>query len=488
VSGSGIEVKGLATPDTVLLSYAPQRLTIDTGAGIDTVSFASAPAGVSTAATSYSRVENLIGSLSADNLIGSAGNDIFSVMQDNTGTISYLSAAPPVNARVGMAFSSFESLSGGPGNDRFNFLNQATVATGVFGDAHTTKDTLFIDDSNLTGDNFYTITANSVSRNPVYPFSGIEALFLNTGSGKDQVDTTFYPFSQAINGGPGEDTLRIPAAVNTNTPINQVGSGTVTYADVEKIVGSKGLVDAGNILQNTANGAVTLAQNNAANANNDVIDNFTGPGGVNLGGGIGGGPATGIAGQVAQAVGSLPDANTSPLADFYVTQYNSGGAIGALSMSGGVISFQGQSEINQNIGVGSEMELNAAMGRGEVGTADGNDGTVGVSGEGNAAPETAGNAPPENARCTTNRAGNRTKPPENAGKHTKPHQTAPNCTKLRPPCHKLSVRLGALAGQASLKFSCVMLALVGQMLQRRSPSALASATTSSRVGMPKRSS
>jgi len=388
VTGSGIEVTGRATNDTVLLSYVPSRLRVNTGAGIDTVTFASAAGAVSTNATSYSNVETLVGSAAAtDSLIGSSGNDTFTVTANNQGTIRYVNATPPVNPS--MAFQSFESLRGGAGNDRFNFTNQATVSVGVNGDAQTGVDTLFIDDSNLTTDQVYTITANSVQRNPVYPFSGIEALVLNTGSGEDQVNTGFMPFTQTIDGGPGEDTLTIPEAVNTNTPITQVGSGNVSYADVEKVVGRNGVTDTGGLLQNKAGNALTLAQNNAVNGNPDVIDNFNG--GANLAGGLGGAAgvgAAGVAGLVAQSISSLPNAGTSPLADFSVTPYNSGGSTGAISLAGGVITIQGQTEINQNIAVNAEMELNDAMGNGAMGTADGNDGAIGIAGETGAAPAT----------------------------------------------------------------------------------------------------
>jgi len=53
-----------------------------------------------------------------------------------------------------------------------------------------------------------------------------------------------------------------------------------------------------------------------------------------------------------------------------------------------VITIQGQTEINQNVAVNAEMELNDAMGNGAVGTADGNDGAVGIAGEAGAPPAT----------------------------------------------------------------------------------------------------
>lgn len=395
VTASGIEVIGSPESDTIFLDVAPSRLAINGGSGTDTVTFASAQAGLSTRVTSYTNIENLIGSRFPDTLVGSPGDDVFTVGQNNSGIISYPIGTQQENSRVFMGFSSFESLRGGPGDDLFQFRNQASVDIGVFGDEHTLRDSLSIDDSNLVSDQIYTITANSVKRNPVYPFGGIESLLLRAGSGQDEVDTDFYRFTQAINGGPGEDILRIAGAGNTTSPITQIGSGSVTYADVEKVVGRNdlvdrnGLVNVGNLLQNTAtNGAMVLAQNTAAAPNNDAVDTFTGPAGGNPGGGVSGDPAMGIGGQGDQEAGSLPDANSSPQASPSVTQSNSGGVIGAVSMAGGGVSFQGQSEINQHLSVGSEMELNAAIGRGNVGTADGNDGVVSVSGAGAAAPAT----------------------------------------------------------------------------------------------------
>jgi hypothetical protein len=386
VTGSGIQVTGFPTADTVLLSYVPSRLAINTGAGNDLVSFASASGPVNTTLTSFSRVERLLGSPFMDTLTGSAGRDIFTVTVNNGGTASYPSPTPPLGTRVTLAFTSFEALSGGPGDDAFRFRNQATLTTGVSGDAHINGDTLTIDDRNLTTDETYTIGADFVSRNPFYQFGGIEGLIIETGSGEDRVNTGFWPFAQSVDGNSGEDTLSIPQAINTNSPINQIGSGAVSYADVEKVIGKNGIADTGNILQNEANDATNMAQNNLGD-NSDVIDNFSGPGGTAFGT-VGGAAAVGIAGQVAQAVSNLPNAGDSPFSPYSVTPFNSGGNFGAISLGGGVISLQGQAEINQSITVGSEMELNEAMGNGALGTADGNDGTVGMTGETGANPGT----------------------------------------------------------------------------------------------------
>jgi hypothetical protein len=199
------------------------------------------------------------------------------------------------------------------------------------------------------------------------------------------VNTGFWPFSQSIDGNSGIDTLAIPDAINTNTPINQIGSGSVTYSEVEKVIGKNGIADAGNILQNQAN--VQAMAQNTVNDNADVTDHFTGQGGNAFG--VAGNIAVGIAGQVAQTVSNLLNEDSSFLNPMSVTPFNSGGNFGAISMGGGVLTSQGQSEIIQNVTIGAEMELNSAMGNGETGTADQRDGAVGMRGEGGAQPGTA---------------------------------------------------------------------------------------------------
>ncbi|MCB1087184.1 MAG: hypothetical protein KDM63_09075, partial [Verrucomicrobiae bacterium] len=203
----------------ILITAANGSLTgqLDAGGGFDTLNYSrfGGPVTVDVAnyrATGFGSIlgiENFIGSSSADTFKGGNTADIFNITADNAGNVGNLT------------FSSFERLNGNGGNDRFNFLNQATVQL-VSGDAG--SDTLFLNDSNLGGTNTYNITRNRISRNPTYNFTGIEIVQMVLGPGNDTVNSGFYGFTQLIDGGPGNDTLNLPGVTDLGqgNPIGNV--------------------------------------------------------------------------------------------------------------------------------------------------------------------------------------------------------------------------------------------------------------------------
>ena len=127
------------------------------------------------------------------------------------------------NTTTGFAggFSDLERIIGSPGNDRFNFLDQATIQ---FVDGGGGTDLLEINDSDLEGDHTYDISANSVSRNPLYTFNNFEALRLFLGRGNNTVNSGFFPYTQFIHGGSGFSSLNLPGVSNLNqgNPIRNV--------------------------------------------------------------------------------------------------------------------------------------------------------------------------------------------------------------------------------------------------------------------------
>lgn len=182
--------------------------TLDGGSGGNTLDYSSYGAavtvniglGTATGLGGFSNVTDFVGSASTDTLRGTTGSDVVNITSNNSGTVNGTNS-----------FASFEILDGGSGNDFFNFLNQATVSL-VNGGAN--FDTLFLDDSNLTGDHTYTITSTSITRNPVYNFINIEHLDLLAGEGDDTINSGFFPFSQSLDSGLGFNTLNLPGVTN----------------------------------------------------------------------------------------------------------------------------------------------------------------------------------------------------------------------------------------------------------------------------------
>jgi len=177
--------------------------------------------------------ENFSGGAGADTFVMGAGAALSGRLSGGLGTtrdtLSYSAYERPITVSIGPntatglggGFADIESIIGTAFNDRFNFLNQATID---FVDGGGGTDLLEINDSNLSGNNTYTITSSSVSRNPVYTFQNFESLRLFLGRGDNVVNSGFFPFTQFIHGGVGFNTLNLPGvtSLNEGNPIRNV--------------------------------------------------------------------------------------------------------------------------------------------------------------------------------------------------------------------------------------------------------------------------
>ncbi|MCP5538567.1 MAG: filamentous hemagglutinin N-terminal domain-containing protein [Akkermansiaceae bacterium] len=226
--GAGLTgiLTGGGGPDTLDYSGHGASAMVDLGAG------------QATGFGGFASIEKFIGSGAADTLQATSSADVFNITADNAGNVG------------GTTFMAFDILRGAGGNDRFNFLNQATLAL-VDGGPGT--DTLFLNDSNLGGTNTYTISANSISRNPTYTFNSVEVIQLLLGPGDDTVNTqAFGGFTQILDGGPGSDTLNVPGLfVDQGSPFgpisfinfNQPTSNGVDLGDILQIQIDQPLLD-----------------------------------------------------------------------------------------------------------------------------------------------------------------------------------------------------------------------------------------------------
>jgi hypothetical protein len=335
--------------------------------------------GSATGIVSFASIQAFHGSLqSRDILLGTASGDTFAILANNAGEVG------------GTAFFSFENLRGGAGNDVFLFRNQATVAGAVDGQDGQ-ADTLVIDDSNLAGPQTYEITSNSVSRNPVYRFVGLEGLVIVSGSGGDEFRTRFQPFTQYYSGGAGNDVLRVADAAATASPLVQPPSGDIGFVGIEDVVAGAAVgANSGQILQTEAS-EISANPGVGGGGSGDlaVTDRFSGGAGgtgglVTLAAGIGAAALGGTVGGNA----ALPGAVGVLFASDRVTAANSWDLSGAVSLSGGAITVQGLEEIARQVSFNAEMELNAAAGGQPKATAGQGDGAVSVSGDGPVDPET----------------------------------------------------------------------------------------------------
>jgi hypothetical protein len=97
--------------------------SIDGGAGNDTLDYSNYSSAVifnlltssSTGLTGFSNINILVGSKSADTIIGSDADTLFIIDGSNSGSVN------------GIIFSSIENLQGGQGNDTFSFVGQGKV-------------------------------------------------------------------------------------------------------------------------------------------------------------------------------------------------------------------------------------------------------------------------------------------------------------------------------------------------------------------------
>lgn len=179
-------------------------------------------------ATSF---QNLRGGNGADRFLMGPGASLTGRLSGGAGndTLSYASFGRPVTVEIGpntatglgSGFAEMETIRGSSGNDRFRFLNQATIGL-VDGGAGT--DLLEIDDTTLGGNQTYTVAANSITRNPVYHFRNFEAVRLFLGSGNNTVNGGFFAFDQFLHAGNGFNTLNLPGVttLNGSTPVRNV--------------------------------------------------------------------------------------------------------------------------------------------------------------------------------------------------------------------------------------------------------------------------
>lgn len=200
--------------------------TIVGGAGIDTVDYSAFQTSVfadfsAKRGTQVNRVDSMdsvIGGSATDYLTGTSGNDDFRILSDGAGTLN------------GKRFSNFETLDGVEGDDKFKFFNQATVSQ-IIGGAG--RDALILNDRNLGGVNTYTISDDTITRNPTYRFSGVEVLTLLLGGGDDTVVTRGNGLRLNLDGGNGFDTLEMGNGRYLQDQPFQLGGSTVTARNFE---------------------------------------------------------------------------------------------------------------------------------------------------------------------------------------------------------------------------------------------------------------
>jgi hypothetical protein len=135
-------------------------------------------------------------------------------------------------------------------------------------------DTFVLDDSTLGGTNTYTITGNSVSRNPFYLFSEIEFLQFFFGPGNDTVITDDNGLIQILNGGGGTDTIDFGTTpVSGRTPF-LFGGSQVFASQFENFILVR---DESN---NPENINSQLPGNGGASGGGSLIDQFSNTGGL----------------------------------------------------------------------------------------------------------------------------------------------------------------------------------------------------------------
>ena len=221
-----------------------------------------------------------------DRLRGRIGpDDVFVITANGAGTLN-----------SNLVFSGFETLDGASGNDNFIFQNQATVD---FVDGAPGTDTILINDSGLTSNQSYTISEGIVSRNPEYSFANIQGLTLLLGSGNDTVNTTGTSFLQALNGGPGTDTLLFNGEALVESPFSGI-----THVNFDDLPAPDELTDSGELLNlqigngntDTPTGGPPTIENNFGNSEVPTLEQQFGltPGIFNS---LGGSFSAGVLGQ-----------------------------------------------------------------------------------------------------------------------------------------------------------------------------------------------
>ena len=176
----------------------------------------------------FSNLETLVGSaLGADSITLTNSNDFVLTRENNSGLVNGV-----------LSFRDIEGINGGAGNDTFRFEGYATFSNLISGGSG--FDTLGIYaqagfHNFVTSENVF-IREGQVSINPVWNFSSIEALVVDTGGGNDTVTTEFTSFSQTLQGGAGDDTLNFrQAPFGSTSPVSQAGYGKVGFESFEHL-------------------------------------------------------------------------------------------------------------------------------------------------------------------------------------------------------------------------------------------------------------
>ncbi|MEM1293803.1 MAG: LamG domain-containing protein, partial [Verrucomicrobiota bacterium] len=213
LTANSLTVTGGAANDSIQLASIPgSGLTVNAGGGTDELTFATAGA-VNLDISGLTSVENLTGSANTDTLTGTVNADAFVLSSNDAGTVN------------GIAFSSFENLAGGAQDDTFTVTKQAELSGSIDGGSDTSGDIFSLNDSNLTTDETYTVSATDVTRNPTYNFSNIETVNVTAGSGNDSVVSNFLTFQQNIDGGAGNNSFTAGGTVynDTDSPVSDPG-------------------------------------------------------------------------------------------------------------------------------------------------------------------------------------------------------------------------------------------------------------------------
>ncbi|MCX6847507.1 MAG: filamentous hemagglutinin N-terminal domain-containing protein [Verrucomicrobia bacterium] len=316
------------------------HLTADTvsvtgRAGNDTVTFASATGPVSISASSFTSIENVIGSAShADTLVGAAGGNVFQITANNAGALGTLN------------FSSIENLTGSStGANQFVFANQATIKGRVNGVGNPLA-VLIVNDSNLQAGQGYTIGESLISVGTrSYAFTGVNTIGLNLGAGNDNTVTSFYTFTQNLSGGGGNNQLFVDGTKVVTSPLTKPGFGTITTTGFST---SAVITPVTNVFLQNFNPPGGSTSNGFSQTNNFNSTSIAG-----AAGGIG---AQGIAGALAGGAGIAGTASTSA---FLGQTFGTGsGSIGG----GGPASLGMQSQMNSSTSATAERELNMNLG------------------------------------------------------------------------------------------------------------------------------
>jgi hypothetical protein len=249
-----------AQRDTITIAGATTRtLTVHGGDNSDTFTLGS----------TSNLLSPLQGSITID---GHAGSDLV-VLNDqactgaNTFTIDAFSVSRTAVATV--AYSGMEGLTinGGAGGETFrvqgtgagvpltvnagsgndtiqvgylNKLDTLLAQVTIDGGAHTTRDTLTINDSGSTTASRYDLDATSMQKigSPLIYYSNIEQLTLNTGSAGDRINVLGMPTgTTTVNANGGSDTLAGSGAFRVTANNAGTLNTRLTFNSVESLVG-----------------------------------------------------------------------------------------------------------------------------------------------------------------------------------------------------------------------------------------------------------